>query len=122
MGIAVKFYYRGSFIRDWVICYNGREETLIEALDPDKWCYFELTGILETDLLVKKPYRLWWMSDEEVCFRVIKDDAAAEVVKDYALKNNSAVNLFVEHNVDESSDLVDIPNYDIVGEELGQSY
>jgi len=62
------------------------------------------------------------MLDEEVSFRVIKDDVAAEVVKDYALKKNSAMNLFVEHNVDESSALVDIPNYDVVGEELGLSY
>ncbi|KEH22225.1 hypothetical protein MTR_7g034550 [Medicago truncatula] len=53
--------------------------------------------------------------------RVIKDDATAEVVKVYALKK-TVVNLFVEHNVDESIDVVDIPNYDIVGEELRQSY
>ena len=86
MGIAVKFHYRGRFVRDWVICYNGVKETLIEDLDPDRWSFFEITGILETDLLVKKPYRLWWMLDEEVSFRVIKDDAAAEVVKHYALK------------------------------------
>ena len=122
MGIAVKFHYGGRFLRDWVICYNGGEETLIEGLDPDKWCFFELTGILETDLLVKRPFRLWWMLDEEVSFRVIKDDATAEVVKDYALKKKSAVNLFVEHNVDESIAVVDIPNYDVAGEELGQRY
>jgi len=122
MGIAVKFHYGGRFVRDWVICYYGGEETLIKGLDPDKWCFFELTGILETDLLVKKPFRLWWMLDEEVSFRVMKDDATAEVVKDYALKKKSAVNLFVEHNVDESIVVVDIPNYDVVGEELGQRY
>ena len=58
MGIAVKFHYGGRFLRDWVICYNGGEETLIEGLGPDKWCFFELIGILETDLLVKKPCRL----------------------------------------------------------------
>jgi hypothetical protein len=95
MGIAVKFHYRGRFVRDWVIFYNGGEETLIEGVDPDKWCFFELTGILETDLLVKKPFRLWWMLDEEVSFRVIKD---------------------------ESIDVVDFPNYDVVGEELRESY
>ena len=122
IGITVKFYYRSRFVRDWVICYNGGEETLIEGLDPDRWSFFEITGILETNLLVKKSYRLWWMLDEEVSFRVIKDDAVAEVVKDYALKKHSIVNIFVEHNVDESSALVDVPNYDVVGEELGQSY
>jgi len=42
----------------WVICYNGGEETLIEGLGPDRWSFFEITGILETDLLVKKLYRL----------------------------------------------------------------
>ena len=121
-GIAVKFHYGGRFVRDGVICYNGGEETLIEGLDPDKWSYFEIKGILETDLLVKEPYRLWWTIDEEVSFRVIKDDVTAEIVKDYALEKNSVVNLFVEHNVDESIDVVDIPNYVVVGEELGQSY
>jgi len=43
------------------------------------------------------------MLDEEVSFRVIKVDADAEDIKDYALKKNSAVNIFVERNVDESS-------------------
>jgi len=53
-GIVVKFHYGGRFVRDWVICYNGGEETLIEGLDPDRWSYFEIVGILETDLLVKE--------------------------------------------------------------------
>jgi len=35
------------------------------------------------------------MLDEEVSFRVIKDDTTAEVVKDYALQKISVVNLFV---------------------------
>jgi dimeric dUTPase (all-alpha-NTP-PPase superfamily) len=121
-GISVKFHYGGRFVRDWVICYNGGKETLIEGLDPDRWSYFEIKGILGTDLLVKEPYRLWWMLDEEVSFRVIKDDASAEVVKDYAVKKMSVVNVFVEHDVDESIAVVDVPNYVVVGEELGQSY
>jgi len=93
-GIAVKFHYGVRFVRDWVICYNGGEETLIEGLDPDRWSFFEIKGILETDLLVKKPYRLWGMLDEEVSFKVIKDDATTEVVKDYALKKNSCCESF----------------------------
>ncbi|RHN45229.1 hypothetical protein MtrunA17_Chr7g0228121 [Medicago truncatula] len=35
MGIAVKFHYGGRFVRDWVICYNGGEETLIEVDIPN---------------------------------------------------------------------------------------
>jgi len=46
-------------------------------------------------LLVKESYRLWWILDEEISFRVIKDDATAETVKDYALQKNSVVNLFI---------------------------
>jgi len=38
------------------------------------------------------------------------------------LKKTLAVNRFVEHDMDESIVVVDIPNYDVVGEELGQSY
>jgi hypothetical protein len=61
---------------------------------------FEITNIVENNLNVKKSYRLWWMLDEEVSFRVIKVDADAGEIKHYTLKKLSAVNSFVGHNVD----------------------
>jgi len=42
----------------------------------------------------------------EVNFRVIKVDVV--VIKDYALKKNCDVNVFVEHDVDEIDGLVDV--------------
>jgi hypothetical protein len=61
---------------------------------------FEIIGIVENNLNVKKSYRLWWMLDEEVSFRVIKVDADTGEIKHYTLKKLSVVNSFVEHNVD----------------------
>jgi len=58
----------------------------MEGLDGDMWRYFEITGIIESNLNVKKPYRLWWMLDEEVNFRVIKVNVNAAEIKDYASK------------------------------------
>lgn len=37
------------------------------------------------------------MLDEEVSFRVIKEDGDVGKIKDYALKKPSVVNIFVEH-------------------------
>jgi len=60
------------------------------------------------------------MLDEEVSFRVIKVDANAGEIKDYALKKLSLVNSFVGHNVDETSGLVIVPNYNVV-DQVGES-
>jgi len=80
MGFSVNFHHGGRFVRDWLITYKGGNETLKEGLYEDRWSYFEITGIVENDLNVKKPYKLWWMLDEEVNFRVIKvDDVVGDV-------------------------------------------
>ena len=71
-----------------------------EGLDEDRWCYFEITSIVENDLNVKKSYKLWWVLHEEVNFRVIQVGDDAGDIKDYSLeKKNCVVNIFVEHNV-----------------------
>jgi hypothetical protein len=44
------------------------------------------TGIVEKNLKVEKPYRMWWIFDEEVNFRVMKVDVDVAQLKDYALK------------------------------------
>lgn len=60
IGFSVNFYHGGNFVRDWLISYKGGNETLMEGLDEDRWSYFEITSIVENDLNVKNPYRLWW--------------------------------------------------------------
>jgi len=110
MSISVSVRYGGRFVRDWLINYTGGNVKLFEGLDIEKWSYFEICGIVEQDLEVKKQYRLWWMPDEYVDFRIIRFDEDANEIKDYAVKKNRVVNIFVEHDVDDVSRLVDIPN------------
>jgi hypothetical protein len=60
------------------------------------------------------------MPHYDVNFRVIKVDEDVSEIKEYALKGNKAVNIFIEQDVDEISGLVDIPNC-VTGSEVGQS-
>jgi len=50
------------------------------------------------------------MVDEDVNFRVINLDVDDAEIKDYALKKKCVVNIFVDHDIDEISGLVDVPN------------
>jgi len=120
MSISVSVHYGGRFVRDWLINYTGGNVKLFEGLDIEKWSYFEICGIVEQDLEVKKQYRLWWMPDEDVDFRIIRLDEDANEIKDYAVKKNRAVNIFVEHDVDDVSRLVDIPNC-VISSQVGES-
>jgi len=61
------------------------------------------------------------MLDEKVTFRVLRSDVDANNIKKYAKKKLSTVNIFVEHNADESMGLVDIPIY-VGSDEVGESY
>lgn len=121
--ISVDCHYGGCFSRDWLISYTGGEVKRFEGLDPDKFSFFELSGYVEEDLSIKKgTYRLWWMPHYEVNFRVVKVDADVSEMKEYALKVNKPVNLFVEHDVDEVSMLVDVPScVTVINREVGQS-
>ncbi|XP_039683818.1 uncharacterized protein [Medicago truncatula] len=60
------------------------------------------------------------MPDEDVDFRIIRLDEDAIEIKDYAVKKNRAANIFVEHDVDEASQLVDIPNC-VISSQVGES-
>jgi hypothetical protein len=109
--ITVDCHYGGCFSRDWLISYTGGDVKRFEGLDPDKFSFFELCGYVEEDLNIKKgTYRLWWMPHYEVNFLAVKVDADVSEMKEYALKVNKPVNFFVEHDVDEVSRLVDVPN------------
>jgi hypothetical protein len=119
MSISVSVHYGGRFVRDWLINYTGGNVKLFEGLDIEKWSFFEICGIVEQDLEVKKPYRLWWMPDEDVDFRILRLDEDASEIKDYAVKKNRAANIFVEHDVDEVSQRVDIPNC-VISSEVGE--
>ncbi|XP_024636474.1 uncharacterized protein [Medicago truncatula] len=121
--ISVDCHYGGCFSRDWLISYTGGEVRRFEGLDPDKFSFFELCGYVEEDLSIKKgTYRLWWMPHYEVNYRVVKVDADVSEMKEYALKVNKPVNFFVEHDVDEVSRLVDVPNcVTVTNREVGQS-
>ncbi|GAU15822.1 hypothetical protein TSUD_236380 [Trifolium subterraneum] len=117
MSLSVAFHHGGHFVRDWIISYKGGEKTVFKRLDPDKWTYFEMTSLVEEDLKISKGYRLWWMLDEDVNFRLVRLDEDAYEVKDYDVSNNCVANIFVEHDVDETSALDDIPNYiNLMGE------
>jgi len=121
--ISADFHYGGSFSRDWLISYTGGDVKRFEGLDPGKFSFFELCGYVEEEPKVKKGgYRLWWMPHYEVNFRVVKVDEDVSEIKEYVLKVNKAVNIFVEHDVDEINGLVDIPNYvTVTNREVGQS-
>lgn len=119
-GIFVHFHHGGCFVRDWLVCYKGGEETLVEGIEDDKFSYFEITGMVENDFKVEKPYRLWWMSDVEVTFRVLRLDVDANDIKESAQIKLCTINIFVEHNDDENRGLVDIPSY-VGSDEEGES-
>jgi hypothetical protein len=53
--------------------------------------FFEICGIVEQDLEVKKSYRLWWMLDEDVDFRIIRLDEDASEIKNYAVKKKTGL-------------------------------
>ena len=87
MSIIVRFHHGGSFVKDWVIYYNGGQESVIEVED-DKWCYFEAFGLVK-DLVKAFKYgdkfRMWWQI-EEVGFRVVRVDEDAADRKEYATR------------------------------------
>jgi len=114
MSITVAFHHGGLFVRDWLICYKGGEESVVD-IDVDKWCYFELEGYAD-DLHKKykygKRYRLWWKVEEEVDFKIVRLDEDAEVMKEYAGKKKCKLDIFIEHDVVEGdSGLVNLPKY-----------
>jgi len=88
MSISVSFHFGGHFVRDWLINYTRGNVKLYEGLDSERWIFFffEICGIVEQDLGVKKQYRLWWMLDEDVDFSIIRLDEDASEMKDYVVK------------------------------------
>jgi len=114
MSITVAFHHGGLFVRDWLICYKGDKESVVD-IDVDKWCYFEPKGYAD-DLQKKykywKRYRFWWMFEEEVDFKLVRLDEDVEVMKEYARKKNCKLDKFIEHDVVESyGGLVNLPKY-----------
>jgi hypothetical protein len=45
-----------------------------------------------------------------VSYKFIRLDEDANESKDYVVSNSCVVNIFVEHNVDETTGLIDFPN------------
>jgi hypothetical protein len=111
MRFSVAFHHGGNFVRDWIICYKGGDKAIFKVKDDDDWGYAEMCGLVEDDLKVSKGYRLWWMHDEDINFRLVRLDEDAYAVKDYAVSNNCVANIYVEHDVGETSGLVDVPNF-----------
>ncbi|WJX78278.1 hypothetical protein P8452_61520 [Trifolium repens] len=111
MRFSVAFHHGGNFVRDWIICYKGGDKAIFKVKDDDDWGYAEMCGLVEDDLKVSKGYRLWWMHDEDINFRLVRLDEDAYAVKDYALSNNCVANIYVEHDVGETNGLVDVPNF-----------
>jgi hypothetical protein len=111
MRFSVAFHHGGNFVRDWIICYKGGDKAIFKVKDDDDWGYAEMCGLVEDDLKVSKGYRLWWMHDEDINFRLVRLDEDAYAVKDYAVSNNCVANIYVEHGVGETSGLVDVPNF-----------
>ncbi|KAI5395891.1 hypothetical protein KIW84_062177 [Lathyrus oleraceus] len=46
MSFNVNFHYGGKFVKDNAIYYLGRHEHIVD-IDPDKWSFFEATGIVK---------------------------------------------------------------------------
>ncbi|WJX58900.1 hypothetical protein P8452_44307 [Trifolium repens] len=111
MRFSVAFHHGGNFVRDWIICYKGGDKAIFKVKDDDDWGFAEMCSLVEDDLKVSKGYRLWWMHDEDINFRLVRLDEDAYAVKDYAVSNNCVANIYVEHDVGESSGLVDVPNF-----------
>jgi hypothetical protein len=113
MSITVAFHHGGLFVRDWLICYKGGEESVFD-LDVDKWCYFELEGHandLQKQYNYGKRYRMWWKVEEEVDFKLVRLDEDAVVMKEYASKKKCKLDVFIEHDVVESDGgVVNVPN------------
>lgn len=114
MSITVALHHGGLFVRDWLICYKGGEESVFD-LDVDKWCYFELLGYandLQKEYNYGKRYRMWWKVEEEVDFKLVRLDEDAVVMKEYATKKKCKLDIFIEHDVVESDGgVVNVPKY-----------
>ncbi|KAK2393324.1 squalene monooxygenase SE1 [Trifolium repens] len=88
------------------------DRTVGELLQPGGYLRLIESGLeVEDNLKISKGYRLWWMHDEDINFRLVRLDEDAYVVKDYALSNSCVANIYVEHDVGETSGSVDVPNY-----------
>ncbi|WJX72487.1 hypothetical protein P8452_56367 [Trifolium repens] len=111
MRFSVAFHHGGNFVRDWIICYKGGDKAIFKVKDDDDWGYAEMCGLVEDDLKVSKGYRLWWMHEEDINFWLVRLDEDAYAVKDYVVSNNCVANIYVEHDVGETSGLVDVPNF-----------
>ncbi|WJX65969.1 hypothetical protein P8452_50574 [Trifolium repens] len=111
MRFSVAFHHGGNFVRDWIICYKGGDKAIFKVKDDDDWGFAEMCSLVEDDLKVSKGYRLWWMHDEDINFRLVRLDEDVYAVKDYAVSNNCVANIYVEHDVGETSGLVDVPNF-----------
>ncbi|GAU20631.1 hypothetical protein TSUD_230450 [Trifolium subterraneum] len=120
MTFTVVFHHGGLFVREWVIFYKGGKKKEVVIIDPDKWSYFEAVGHLD-DIIKKEGYvggyRMWWKPDEEYDYKLLRVDEDANEVCNYAMKNKGRVQMYVEHDVDDVSCLVTIPNY-VNAEEL----
>lgn len=86
MSIKVVFHHGGLFVRDWVITYKGGKESMVD-IDNDKWSYFELRGYVKDiwkEFKYEKGFRMWWIVEEDVDFKLVRVDEDADAIKEYA--------------------------------------
>jgi hypothetical protein len=137
MTFTVTFNHGGLFVKEWVIYNEGGKEELIlykgckqnqvVIIDPDRWSYFEAVGHLD-DIIKKEGYvggyRMWWKPDDNLDYKLLRVDKDAYDVSNYAMNNNGKVQLYIEHDVDDVSCLVDEPNYfcaeELVADDFGE--
>ncbi|WJX28529.1 hypothetical protein P8452_17232 [Trifolium repens] len=66
---------------------------------------------------------MWWKADDNnVDYKLLRVDKDACVVSNYAMNNNGKVQLYIEHDVDDVSCLVDEPNYFCAEELVADDY
>jgi hypothetical protein len=108
MTFTVTFNHRGLFVKEWVIYNEGGKEELIlykgckqnevVIIDPDRWSYFEAVGHLD-DIIKKEGYvggyRMWWKSDDNVDYKLLRVDKDAYDVSNYAMNNHGKVQLYL---------------------------
>ncbi|CAJ2659867.1 unnamed protein product [Trifolium pratense] len=125
MTFTVVLNHGGLFVREWDILYKDGKTKEVQITDTHKWSYLDAVSHVE-DIIKKEAYigryRLWWKRGEKGSYKMLRVDKDANEVRNYAIKNQGIVNMYVEHGVelDDLSSFVTIPKY-VNAEELDAS-
>ncbi|KAK7290308.1 hypothetical protein RIF29_04627 [Crotalaria pallida] len=96
---TVVYHHGGTLVHGPPFKYEGGEIHPVKGLDPDRWSYFEALSILR-DLGYGVGGSMWWFpGGTHGPIKEIKTEKDALDVADYALKNMTEVDIYIEHNL-----------------------